>query len=511
MGAYENPVTVVDTQSGQIWANAIQNLGAQTSKVLDQERDRLLEENKDFSIRLRKIQEDGIKNYDIIAGSLAEKGVTDQQIYNQAQKFQTEKTNASTKLMQTGRPPEELAEAQKQYNQSDTALKGLVPYIKARGESLEDYLEEVGGNPVNVGQQGYASMTENQDFQIGTWIDSGYLKGSKEIVYDKEKGWGTKYKESEDIDTKYDGKEFTIWGTQAADYTTTKVPFVDKGLESVLLETGIIDKNGKLTESYQYYGPQTRTETTPDGSITAVIVGPNWERAAIAIDKKVNDIAGGYLKVPSIANAVWRNVFGEKEDMKIVDGGGVDPEQAKIFTEKLKLRAGQYIPNVDYVASDDPKAAKWIQENPGAFENKSFGQTKPKPQIDYSNLSPKQGAIEVYNEIARDPLSAYNRYNQGPGEKAKVLSGTEESIIVVPKFDKTTGEPITPVRYNMDLKADRAIFFQEIFDVSNLVGKDDKGRGVRLQFPKIVDEMSDKYITNKTAAELIAKYKTGKE
>ena len=73
MGAYENPVTVVDTQSGQIWANAIQNLGAQTSKVLDQERDRLLEENKDFSIRLRKIQEDGIKNYDIIAGSLAEK------------------------------------------------------------------------------------------------------------------------------------------------------------------------------------------------------------------------------------------------------------------------------------------------------------------------------------------------------------------------------------------------------------------------------------------------------
>ena len=499
MGAYENPVTVVDTQSGQIWANAIQNLGAQTSKVLDQERDRLLEENKDFSIRLRKIQEDGIKNYDIIAGSLAEKGVTDQQIYDQAQKFQTEKTNASTKLMQTGRPPEELAEAQKQYNQSDTALKGLVPYIKARGESLEDYLKEVGGNPVNVGQQGYASMTENQDFQIGTWIDSGYLKGSKEIVYDKEKGWGTKYKESEDIDTKYDGKEFTIWGTQAADYTTTKVPLVDKGLETVLLESGIIDKNGKLTSDYQYFdSEQTRTEKSKDGSITAVIVGPNWERAAIAIDKKVNDIAGGYLKVPSIANAVWRNVFGEKEDMKIVDGGGVDPEQAKIFTEKLKLRAGQYIPNVDYVASDDPKAAKWIQENPGAFENKSFGQSKPKPQIDYSSLSPKQGAIEVYNEIARDPLSAYNRYNQGPGEKAKVLSGTEGSIIVVPKFDNKTGESLDPVRYNMDLKEDRAIFFQEVLTQSKLVGSDEKGRAIRLQFPKIVDEMSDKYIKEKT-------------
>lgn len=38
MGAYENPVTVVDTKSGQIWANAIQTLGNQASKVLDDER-----------------------------------------------------------------------------------------------------------------------------------------------------------------------------------------------------------------------------------------------------------------------------------------------------------------------------------------------------------------------------------------------------------------------------------------------------------------------------------------
>ena len=419
MGAYENPVTVVDTQSGQIWANAIQNLGAQTSNILDQERNRLLEENKDFSIRLRKIQEDGIKNYDIIAGSLAEKGITDQQIYDQAQKFQTEKTNASTKLMQTGRPPEELAEAQKQYNQSDKALKGLVPYIKARGESLEDYLREVGGNPVNVGQQGYASMTENQDFQIGTWIDSGYLKGSKEIVYDKEKGWGTKYKESEDIDTKYDGKEFTIWGTQAADYTTTKVPFVDKGLENVLLETGIIDKNGKLTSDYQYFdSKQTRTEKSKDGSITAVIVGPNWERAAVAIDKKVNDIADGYLKTPSIANAVWRNVFGEKEDMKIVDGGGVDPEQARIFKEKLKLRAGQYIPNVDYVASDDPKAAKWIQENPGAFENKSFGVTpKPKTSPSDGKGGVSSSQINILTELSK---VKYPRTSGEDGEQGRL-------------------------------------------------------------------------------------------
>ena len=499
MGAYENPVTVVDTQSGQIWANAIQNLGAQTSKVLDQERDRLLSLNKDFGIRLKKIQEQGVKDYDLLAGGLAQKGITDQQIYDQAQVFQTEKTKASTKLLQTGRPPEELAEAQKQYNESDQALKGLIPYIQSRGESLEDYLKEIGGNPVNVGQQGYASMTENEEFQVGTWIDSGFLKGSKKIVYDKQKGWGTKYKELDDKETSFDGKEFTIWGTQTANYTTTKIPTVDKSLENVLLETGVIDKNGKLTPAYQFFdSDQTRTETSKDGSITAVIVGPNWEKAAIAINSKVDELANGYLKDPKVANAVWRNVFGQEEDMKIVDGGSIDPKQAEKLKEMIKKRAGQYIPHVDYVEADDKNAAKWIQENPRAFENKSFKQSRPKPQINYSNLPPRQGAIEVYDEIARDPLSAYNRYNQGPGEKAKVLPGTDGSVIVVPKFDSKTGESLDPVRYNMDLKEDRAIFFQEVLTQSKLVGSDEKGRAIRLQFPKIVDEMSDKYIKEKT-------------
>ena len=503
MGAYENPVTVVDTQSGQIWANAIQSLGASTSKILDQERERLLEENKDFAIRLRKIQEDGTDNYDVLANSLAEQGITDQQIYDQAQAFQTEKTKASTMLMQTGRPKEELDSAQALYNLSDKALKGLVPYLKERSASMKDYLATLGpeGNPINVGQQGHASMTENQDFQIGTWIDTGYLKGSADIIYDKEKGWGTKYKESEEVDSKYDGKEFTIWGTQAANYMITKVPTVDKSLGNVLTESGVIDAQGKLSQQFQeILSDQTRSQVSKDGKITALIVGPNWQAAAFAINNKVNELSRDYLKNPSVANAVWRNVFGETENLKIVDGGGVDPEQAKVFTEKLKLRAGQYIPNVDYISATDESAAKWIQENPNAFEIKKFAST-PKSSNDSKNppkIVARQKAIDVYNEIARDPLSAYNRYNQGPGEKAKVLSGTEGSIIVVPKFDKKTGEPITPVRYNMDLKDDRAIFFQEIFDVSDLVGKDDKGRDVRLEFPKIVDTMSEMYIDEKT-------------
>ena len=390
MGAYENPVTIVDTQSGQIWANAIQTLGAQASKVLDDERDRLLQLNKSFAVKLQKIQEKGVKDYDVLSGALADANVTDQQIYDQAQVFQTAKTQASTRLLQTGRPPEELAQAQKEFNDANQALKGLIPYIKSRKNSTKDYLQQIGNNPVNVGQQGYASMTENQEFQVGTWIDTGFLKGSKEIIYDKNKGWGTKYKELDDKETGIDDKEFTIWGTQAANYLTTTVPTVDKSLENVLLEGGIIDKNGRLTSAYQYFdSTQTRVEKSKDGKITAVIVGPNWEKAAVAINDKVNKIADGYLKDPKVANAVWRNVFGEAENLKIVKGGGIDPKQAEIFTEKLKLRAGQYIPNVDYASVDDPKVKEFIQENPGAFEVKKFGATPKEKSSDKGSSNDK--------------------------------------------------------------------------------------------------------------------------
>ena len=35
MGAYENPITVVDNQSGQIWANTISNVTKATTDYID--------------------------------------------------------------------------------------------------------------------------------------------------------------------------------------------------------------------------------------------------------------------------------------------------------------------------------------------------------------------------------------------------------------------------------------------------------------------------------------------
>ena len=39
MGAYENPVTVIDTESGDIWANAIRGFGKMGSTLINDRRD----------------------------------------------------------------------------------------------------------------------------------------------------------------------------------------------------------------------------------------------------------------------------------------------------------------------------------------------------------------------------------------------------------------------------------------------------------------------------------------
>ena len=105
-----------------------------------------------------------------------------------------------------------------------------------------------------------------------------------------------------------------------------------------------------------------------------------------------------------------------------------------------------------------------------------------------------ESAVKIYNEFARDPLGAYNRYKQGPEDKATLVEG---SIITIPQFDKEGNEQ-EPLRYNMDNKQERGIFFQELLNVSKLAGGDDKGRAIKLVYPSLVDNMSDKYIKEKT-------------
>ena len=50
MGAYENPLTVIDTESGKIWANAIRGIGEQTVDFLEKQQAELSKQQKEAQI-----------------------------------------------------------------------------------------------------------------------------------------------------------------------------------------------------------------------------------------------------------------------------------------------------------------------------------------------------------------------------------------------------------------------------------------------------------------------------
>ena len=91
MGAYENPQTVIDT-SGQIWANAILAVTNNAAKRAEEERKKLLEENKLFAAKLEKVANNGIDELRLIKRNAIENGVLQEQEMGEISRVMDEKT-----------------------------------------------------------------------------------------------------------------------------------------------------------------------------------------------------------------------------------------------------------------------------------------------------------------------------------------------------------------------------------------------------------------------------------
>ena len=53
MGAYENPLAVIDTESSKIWANAITNIGDTTVELIERNKAELSRQQKEAQRVLR--------------------------------------------------------------------------------------------------------------------------------------------------------------------------------------------------------------------------------------------------------------------------------------------------------------------------------------------------------------------------------------------------------------------------------------------------------------------------
>ena len=510
--SYRNPITYVDTESGKYYAQALQTIGNQTANVInklgakaEEERKKREEENKRLLQNTIKFNLDYQNSADLVA-----KDFDIQPALQPALSAMVDKGADIKARLFNAKSPSERAMLQKELAAYESFFKGggmgnLLKNFQGMRESFaKGFTPGKGGSEGGIDMQKmdnnlskFFLSTYNNNLPSDLGIDIVNKNGSFDIILNSKGGtFG-------DLSDDYQQSLGALMSSELP-----IIPSVTAENDAILQEQKLLDKNGFVSnKGLVAYLKAAGTKKLGDGRVfqTYELNDEGMQKFRRDMGKDVLSIIAGYSNQDDLQDSpasgfnqlesYYNNVLREKGDPELKigneDGTVLDKESLKIFKDKMVNR---------------------LEEQ---FKNGINPEQLVKPKTPPSSTSPKQAAIEIYNEIIRDPISAYNRYNQGPNEQATLIEG---SIISVPKFDKDTGEPLDPVRYNMDRKQDRAIFFNEVLNQSDLVGKDDKGRKIRLEFPKIVDEMSDKYIKEKTkkfkkdqekinAKDLINKYK----
>ncbi len=494
--SYRNPVTYVDSQSGKYFASAIQNISNTTAGVIDKLGAKAEAERKKKEAENLKLLNDTTKfNLDYLnSANLASKDFDLQPSLQPALSSLVDQGSQIKAKLFNSKDPVERAELQRQLAQYESFFKGggMKNLLQNFQEKRELYSKI--GSANKAGSEGGVAMqkldpklakfflsTYNDRLPSDLGINIVNNNGVFDIVLNSTGG----------VFGKEGSYQQSLMALMSTELPT--IPNMTGESQQALVDEQIIDSKSR--------------KVTAKGMATYLKGGGKKDVGSNTFEFYEFDDEGRKLFRENMSSNVLATIAGYSNEGSLMDGPGTGFNSIESYYNNILRQKGDpdlKIGNAKGTSLDEKSleiVTKYMVDDlEKEFEkgiNPALLKKSPPTPNNNNDLPPKLFAVEVYNEIARDPLSAYNRYNQGPGEKAKVLSGTEGSIIEVPKFNKQ-GEPITPVRYNMDLKADRAIFFQEIFDVSDLVGKDDKGRKIRLEFPKIVDEMSDKYIKEKT-------------
>jgi hypothetical protein len=103
MGAYENPITVVDNQSGQIWANTISRVSKATTDYIDFTRQKDDELSKKIQDQLDWAANYASKNQEQVYANLAKLGADSiyskeaDDVLNLVTQYRIGMQNASTK------------------------------------------------------------------------------------------------------------------------------------------------------------------------------------------------------------------------------------------------------------------------------------------------------------------------------------------------------------------------------------------------------------------------------
>jgi len=471
MGAYENPVTVID-DSWKSWAAAITNLGNTAAKQAEERKKLQRENNKLLASKIDKINENNTDQFRLYKQAAIDADVLNHEEIDTLWDIMQQKNQLEiSELTASGKEKNIL---RTKINDLDTDLMSYVPFVKLTKDSDNFFMtDSIGGDPNNIGDQGYASMALDNDYIIAKMINSKYLKGGRKLVKDDVQGWGWEYTTSGEerkeggVDRiEGDDKTFTIWGNADANFRATEVPTINETFADILSRLNIVNKAGGLNPQFLSKNAEDFTvELNPDGTGKVAVMKGDAPLILATINDSLDNAFNNYTDREKIS--IWKDIFLQKDDIDLKTGS----QDLKDLKQMFKKHVSQFIPNINM--SEDSEEMNELQVTHPELWGKVNTAMVTKNIGDPLEVKDHDAAaLEIYNEIWTNPAAAFTEYSALTGE---VATEVEQGVIEIPRFDESIEKgvpvktPLAPTRINLNTEKGRRQFFRIVLEDSKIL------------------------------------------
>ena len=453
MGAYENPITVVDNQSGQIWANTISRVSKATTDYIDFTRQKDDELSKKIQDQLDWAANYASKNQEQVYANLAKLGADS--IYSKEADNVLNLVTENRIAMQNASTKGELQAAQKGFGEAQKRLQQLYSVIQMDEESKAFYGEEY--NPATAGTQGGMSKSKpgTADWVAAQNVNNGFAKGTKEVYWDDNTG-GYKIKFSgENIQGVIDKDARILFG-----YDPGKVINIDKIIDGTYQDNNFFDKNNELTANAM--SNRKFTQQYGNGKYEALFSETDIERIAKTTTPIFQAQAKSFFTVPEDAEGVWA-IIGKGSNKQfsaselLQQGSEMQKEFVEAYIEYASKRIKPYKQDrIDPIKSD--------KKNDLGAGGKGYGKI---------NITPK----ELYDRFKNKPAISWAQFMDIPN----VQYDSNTNIVIIPETDKTKGET-----FDLSNEQQAGNFFTLVLDKYPGIGGSQDAQNFKNDFFKLI-------------------------
>mgnify|MGYP006138940755 FL=1 len=488
MGAYENPITVIDRESGQIWANAIAGVGQQTVKYIEKQAAKESAEQKAMQKQLAEEADYVLNNQAAFSRAMSQSGVNNPKLFEAGKLLIDDMARASSKV-KSAKTQKDRQNAMNEASTLQRYYSNLTQGIKLGGDADKTYQQD----RINTGQKGWKKPGDQGGMSVTGKETYAYIqqmntrnalnKGAVEDYVRAGDGrWNLRYSGGT-----YGDKAVEVDMLGSLEFDPGTVPDAkNRIMEAFTTESGtrkdgttfaILNKDNKYTEEYLDFGNtfEEKGELSSDGSYSSSTIAPaNTSLIVSASIGKINAVSESYLSDYNEANKVWMEVLNNEEPLKRASGGNVSSEDTVKFKEEMLKYGQSMLPSFQIIdQKENIDYGKRLSTRISRAE-KTEGTKKDKAQ------AVKEVAKELVADLVEDPEAFLTRHmqkenfdmTQGPGAKGfsviEVDNKGNESRYTYDLTNPSDIERFFRLEVDLGTKADETKILNEINKIAGV-------------------------------------------